>query len=133
LAVALFEAPGVPEQAAGADLIVANLPYVAEGEWASLPPEITRYEPRDALVSGRDGLDAIRGLVAGRGGRRSPSEPRSLRSLAKRSSGEHRPPRPTIALEHAPAQAAAVRSLVVDPETLRDLAGRERVTVGRVE
>ena len=46
------------------DLVVANLPYVREDEWDGLPPEIRRYEPREALVSGADGLDAIRALVA---------------------------------------------------------------------
>jgi release factor glutamine methyltransferase len=113
LEVDFYEASGVPGQAAGADLVVANLPYVTEGEWEGLAPEIREYEPREALVSGPDGLDAIR-------------------SLAKRSSGEHRAARPTIALEHAPHQAAAVRSLFADAVTRRDLAGRERVTVGRV-
>jgi hypothetical protein len=34
-------------------------------------------------------------------------------------------------LEHAPAQAPAVRALLSDAETRLDLAGRERVTVGR--
>ena len=42
------------------DLVVANLPYVREDEWPSLPPEIRLWEPRSALVSGADGLDAIR-------------------------------------------------------------------------
>ena len=42
------------------DLIVANLPYVAESERAALEPEVTEYEPREALVAGPDGLDAIR-------------------------------------------------------------------------
>jgi release factor glutamine methyltransferase len=45
------------------ELIVANLPYVSEGEYAALPPDIRLYEPRQALVSGRDGLDAIRALL----------------------------------------------------------------------
>ena len=127
LPVELVEAGELP----AADLVVANLPYVGEGEWEGLAPEIRLYEPRSALVSGSDGLDAIRAVVAaGFGPRRSPSEPRSLRSLAKRSSGEHRRPRPTIALEHSPWQARAVRSLLADCRTLRDLAGLERVTVG---
>ncbi len=34
------------------DLVVANLPYVREDEWASLSPDIRLYEPRFALVSG---------------------------------------------------------------------------------
>ena len=89
------------------DLFVANLPYVREHEWAALAPEITRYEPREALVAGEDGLDAIRELV------------------------EQAPPGTRLALEHAPDQAEAVRALLRGAETRRDLAGRERVTVGR--
>jgi release factor glutamine methyltransferase len=88
------------------DLVVANLPYVREDEWDDLAPEIRLYEPREALVSGQDGLDAIRELVAAA------------------------PSRARLALEHAPAQAAQVRGLLRDAETLLDLAGRERVTVG---
>jgi release factor glutamine methyltransferase len=88
------------------DMVLANLPYVREDEWSGLAPEITRYEPREALVSGADGLDAIRELVAG-----APSGTR-------------------LALEHAPGQAATIRALLNDARTLRDLADRERVTVG---
>ncbi|MBN1640240.1 MAG: peptide chain release factor N(5)-glutamine methyltransferase [Anaerolineae bacterium] len=46
-----------------ADVVVANLPYVSEAEYAALPPEIRLYEPRSALVAGSDGLDAIRALL----------------------------------------------------------------------
>lgn len=45
------------------DVIVANLPYVTEGDWRALPREIRDYEPRLALASGDDGLDAIRALL----------------------------------------------------------------------
>jgi len=90
------------------DLVVANLPYVREDEWDGLAPEIRLWEPRLALVSGFDGLDAIRALVAG-----APSGTR-------------------LALEHAPDQSAAVAALLADAELLHDLAGRPRVTVGRV-
>lgn len=45
------------------DLVVANLPYVAEPEAPTLPPEVGRYEPREALFGGTDGLRAIRALV----------------------------------------------------------------------
>jgi release factor glutamine methyltransferase len=99
---------GMPSGGEGGqfDLVLANLPYVREDEWDGLAPEIRRYEPRSALVSGADGLDAIRSLVAG--------APRGTR----------------LALEHAPGQAATVRTLLEDAATLRDLAGHERVTVG---
>jgi release factor glutamine methyltransferase len=90
----------------GFDFVVANLPYVREDEWDGLAPEIRKYEPREALVSGADGLDAIRELVAA-----APSATR-------------------LALEHAPGQASAVRALLRDPQTRADLAGHERVTLG---
>jgi len=45
------------------DLIVANPPYVTEGEYAEASHEVTAYEPKDALVSGPDGLDHVRALL----------------------------------------------------------------------
>jgi release factor glutamine methyltransferase len=93
------------------DLVVANLPYVAAGEFDSLQPEIARYEPREALVAGADGLDAIRGLLGAR--------PRCR----------------AIALEVGEGQADAVTDLVKQAgfrhtERRRDLSGIERVVLG---
>jgi release factor glutamine methyltransferase len=99
-----FVADGLPP--GEFDLVVANLPYVRDDEWAGLAPEITRYEPRGALTSGPDGLDAIRALVA--------QTPSGLR----------------LALEHGSEQGEAVRELLDGAATRRDLAGHERVTVG---
>lgn len=45
------------------EIVVANLPYVSEAEYAALAPDIRLYEPREALVSGEQGLDAIRALL----------------------------------------------------------------------
>ena len=42
------------------DLIVSNPPYLTQAEIATAEPEVTDYEPHLALVSGIDGLDAIR-------------------------------------------------------------------------
>ena len=106
LRVPVDHAGGLPD--GEFDLVVANLPYVTEAEWPRLAPEITRYEPREALVSGADGLDAIRSLVG--------SAPSGLR----------------VALEHAPAQTARVREMLSGPDTLADLSGRDRVTIGRI-
>jgi len=89
------------------DLVIANLPYVAEGEVSALAPEIRAHEPREALVAGPGGLDAIRELAA------------------------QAPSGTSLALEHAPNQAQAVRALLHEAQTRRDLAGRERVTIGR--
>ena len=95
---------GLPDGAY--DLVVANLPYVREDEWAGLPPEIRLWEPREALVGGADGLDAIRSLVGG--------APSGL----------------PLALEHAPGQTEAIRGLLRSPRVYPDLAGLPRVTVG---
>src|SRR5437660_676338 len=46
------------------DAVLANLPYVAEGERALLAPEILRHEPAGALFAGADGLAVIRALLA---------------------------------------------------------------------
>jgi release factor glutamine methyltransferase len=94
----------------GYDAVIANLPYVASG--AELAPDITRYEPRDALFAGDDGLDVIRRLVA------------------------QLDPVPFVALEVGLDQASVVSELL-DRAGLRsvecrtDLAGHERVVVGR--
>jgi release factor glutamine methyltransferase len=47
------------------DVIVANLPYVSEADWAGLAPEIREHEPREALVGGPEGTEMIERLLAG--------------------------------------------------------------------
>jgi release factor glutamine methyltransferase len=54
----LFEALG-DELKGRIDLLVANPPYVAEDEWASLDGQITANEPRSALVAGPTGTEVI--------------------------------------------------------------------------
>lgn len=44
--------------------IVANPPYLTEDEYAALEPSVREFEPREALVSGADGLAATRRLLA---------------------------------------------------------------------
>jgi release factor glutamine methyltransferase len=45
--------------------IVSNPPYLTEQEYAELDPSVLQFEPREALVSGTDGLAAARRLFAG--------------------------------------------------------------------
>jgi len=45
--------------------IVSNPPYLTDAEYLQLDRSVTRFEPRDALVSGPDGLAATRALLAG--------------------------------------------------------------------
>jgi len=46
------------------DAVVSNPPYVAAAEWDGLEASVRDFEPREALVSGEDGLAAIGTLVA---------------------------------------------------------------------
>lgn len=45
--------------------IVSNPPYLTEAEYGDLDPAVRSWEPRGALASGPDGLDATRALLAG--------------------------------------------------------------------
>jgi release factor glutamine methyltransferase len=94
------------------DAVVCNPPYVEDG--AELAPDIVRYEPALALRAGPDGLDVIRRLLPAVG-----------------ATAAH-----TVALEIGAGQARAVARLFRDAgfpevETVADLAGFERVLVGR--
>jgi release factor glutamine methyltransferase len=55
-----------------ADIVVANLPYIASGDIDLLEPEVSRWEPRVALDGGPDGFRLIRRLVADCGQRLRP-------------------------------------------------------------
>jgi release factor glutamine methyltransferase len=45
--------------------IVSNPPYLTDDEWTALDHAVRAFEPRLALTSGVDGLDATRALIAG--------------------------------------------------------------------
>jgi release factor glutamine methyltransferase len=109
------------------DAVLANLPYVEDG--ADLPADVADHEPPGALFGGPGGLEVVRRLVA----QLAPSTHRhtttaDLADAARTTT--------LVALEIAPSQAAATAALVrnagwPEPEILRDLAGRDRVVVGR--
>lgn len=46
------------------DLIVSNPPYIPSGDIDGLQPEVSQFEPRQALDGGPDGLDVYRRLAA---------------------------------------------------------------------
>ncbi len=99
----------------GFELVVANLPYVSEAEWDGLQPEVREWEPREALLAGADGLDAIRAVIPGLAGRAG-----------------------VLALEVGIGQAETVGGLLrasgFDAIEVRpDLAGIPRVVIGRAE
>jgi release factor glutamine methyltransferase len=96
-----------------ADMVLANLPYVSEDEYAALPPDIQRYEPRSALVAGADGLQAIRALL--------------------RTAQPKVAPNALLLLEIGATQGAAVRALAraafphAQIAILCDYGGRDRI------
>jgi release factor glutamine methyltransferase len=108
------------------DLVIANLPYIAEDDWATLAPELREWEPQEAFRAGPDGLDAIRWLLS------EDSVRRLYRYAGQTTNGEA-----TIALEIGEGQAAAVAGLLRgagfgEVEIRRDLAGIERVVIGKL-
>ncbi|HYC55454.1 MAG TPA: peptide chain release factor N(5)-glutamine methyltransferase [Candidatus Binatia bacterium] len=97
------------------DLIVSNPPYIRAGEVASLAPEVRDWEPRMALVSGEDGMEATAPLVRG-----------AFELLA---------PGGALMVEVG-TQASAVRQCFMDAgygdvRVARDIAGIERLVAGR--
>ncbi|MBA1290063.1 peptide chain release factor N(5)-glutamine methyltransferase [Pseudomonas japonica] len=98
------------------DLIVSNPPYICS-EDPHLSAGDVRFEPSSALVSGRDGLDDIRHIIA--------NAPSHLVSAG------------WLLLEHGYDQAPRVRELMAQQgfeqiESREDLGGHERVTLGRL-
>ena len=47
-----------------ADLIFCNPPYISQDEYSLLDANVKRFDPKEALVSGEDGLDHYRRLAA---------------------------------------------------------------------
>ena len=102
---------------AAPDVIVANPPYVPDGDIAGLPPEVRDFEPRLALAGGPDGLEVVRRLLDAAAGRLAP--------------GGH------LVLELGSGQAPAARDAVAARPQLalvrvrRDLQGIARTLVAR--
>lgn len=95
-------------------LVVSNPPYVAPED--PLPPEVADWEPRDALVPGPSGFEAIDHIVG--------------------AAPDWLLPGGALVVELAPSQgedavAAAWQAGFAHAETRRDLAGRTRMLVAR--
>lgn len=99
------------------DLILSNPPYVAEGEADQMATETRRFEPRQALFAGPKGTEVIERLV-----------PQAAERL---KSGGH------LLMEISPMIHDLVCEIVAGDErlerleTIKDLAGHERVVVAR--
>ena len=101
----------------GFDLVVSNPPYVRSDD-AHLHAGDLRFEPRMALTPGEDEFVAFRAIGEG--------------------AAERLRPGGWLLLEHGFEQGEAIRELLAQRgweaiETHRDLAGNERVTLGRMQ
>ena len=98
------------------DVIVSNPPYI-ESDDPHLSKGDLRFEPLSALASGKDGLDDIRQII--------------------QQAPDHLNTNGWLMLEHGYNQASAVAVLLkaanfIDIAHATDLAGIERVTLGRI-
>ncbi len=97
------------------DIVATNLPYLPTNAIPDLEPEVSLYEPREALDGGPDGLEVVRRLL--------------------RQASGHMRPGAALLLELDPWQmdAASRAALEALPgatvRRVRDLAGDERVLV----
>jgi len=97
------------------DILVSNPPYIEEDDEHLLQGDV-RFEPITALASGKDGLDDIRDIVM-----------QSVECLKAEG---------VLVLEHGYQQAESVQQILrqqafINIETVQDLAGHSRVTLGR--
>lgn len=97
------------------DVIITNPPYIAESEWPDFEKGL-EHEPRSALVSGEDGLDAIRDI--------------SQNARLYLKAGGY------LLIEHGYLQGESIRALLQQDgykavQTLKDLNNHDRVTFGQ--
>lgn len=97
------------------DVMIANPPYLSESEWEAAP--LLHFEPSSALVSEEEGLKDLWILIE------------EARSFLRRGG--------FLLLEHGFEQGLAVRQRFLELNyqevaTYKDLAGKERVSCGRL-
>ncbi len=98
------------------DMIVSNPPYITEMEWECYSSGLA-FEPRQALLAGSEGLDALRAISA------------AAKSYLK--------PQGYLLMEHGYLQGSCVREMLEnrgysDVYSIKDLSGHDRVTLGTV-
>ncbi len=95
-----------------ADVIVANLPYIADEEYSGLQSDVRDYEPRLALKAGVEGLDLIERLLV------------QLPTKVQ--------PRGAVLLEISPRQGEVVQKMAQDLRPRPSYVGLRRDYSGQV-
>ena len=95
------------------DFVVSNPPYISQSEYANLPASVRDFEPRQALLAGEAGTEVIQRLIP--------------------QAADHLKEGGWLLLEISPMIESDVCGLIdadgrfESPQTVRDLAGLERV------
>jgi len=101
------------------DIVVSNPPYLSEAEFEGLPDEIREFEPKEALLSGRSGIECHEKLIG------------DAKNCLK-SGG-------WLVMEIGWGQAEALEQILRNDGSYgdilfhRDLGGRERVVSARID
>lgn len=98
------------------DVIVSNPPYIESEVIEALQTEVRYYEPRLALDGGADGLDFYREIVE--------ASPRYLKNQGLLAF--------EIGHDQGPSLKALMAEQFADIQIIQDLAGKDRVVMGRL-
>ncbi len=98
------------------DIVISNPPYIANAEIPKLAPEVSQYDPYQALAGGADGLDCYRAIVG--------LLPHLLTKNGK------------VFFEIGYDQANSVKRILADGkfsvlQTLSDIAGHDRCVIAQ--
>lgn len=109
------------------DVIVSNPPYIRSGDMPNLQPEINKWEPRNALDGGEDGLSYYRTILSEAPKYLTPPCPPLLRGGWGGG---------VIFLEIGEGQAEEVSGIAMQNgfcniSVIKDYAGIERIVAGR--
>ncbi len=97
------------------DVITCNPPYIPSPDFATLQEEVRDYEPKEALVSGDDGLDIVRVIIT--------------------EAHHHLKPHAPLVMEIGINQASAVKEFIESagkydtPIFIKDFSGIDRIVI----
>lgn len=108
------------------DLIVSNPPYIAESEWKTLDPAVTRWEDKHALIADHNGIAIIERII------------KDARHFLKHNKELAEKNIAQLVIEIGYQQGKAVAALMkqydyTNIQIHKDLEGKDRVVSGRID
>ena len=96
-------------------LILANLPYLPESDSTTIAKDITQYEPKSALYSGKQGLDHLTKLIG---------QIRKLKTENRKL---------TLIAEIDPRQSALLKKQFPSAKIKKDLSKKDRIFIKKFQ